>query len=477
METSYNGTKLSWGAKISQSFGNAGTNLLMYMNSYFLLYVYTDVIQIPVAAATVLMLVARVWDAVNDPMMGLLVEKTKSKEGSCRFWLKYFSFPAAIIITLSFWCPEMATPGKIAWVSITYILQGMINTVLGVSGNALVTKMTDDSHERIVIQQIETIFDTGLSALVPAITFPMVEFFGKGNVTKGFLFAMGIYSIFYALFKYASYVGSKGFDTPYVEAVAEAVQEGKSSASDMSIIELLKAVGKNKYAVVTCTIYLFYLLLASFEGTSLVYYFQYVKHDTGLLGVFSTAGAIGGFLSAFILGWLNKKFGNSRSCAYLALAYLICEVVRWVTHDDSAILRWVVFFVTGLGAMAIGAFCYQCVMDACTYGKLKNGIDNPAVTMSVFSFASKAGVAVGGMIVSGMMTLVPYVPQAEEQVQSVLTLFRWQNIMLPLICCVVLVVGFYFVVAKWEDELNDLKRASGITEGETENADLEDTAV
>ena len=71
--------------KIGQALSNGGNNIIILLNSYFLLYVYTDVIKIPAAAASVILLVARVWDAVNDPMMGAIVDKTKSKEGKCRF--------------------------------------------------------------------------------------------------------------------------------------------------------------------------------------------------------------------------------------------------------------------------------------------------------------------------------------------------------------------------------------------------------
>lgn len=457
MNTNVNNQVLPFKVKLGQAIGNLGSNLLMLLNSYFLLYVYTDVIMIPAAAASVILLVARIWDAVNDPMMGAIVDKTKSKEGKCRFWLKYFSIPAAVIIVLSYFCPEMSQPAKIAWVAVFYILQGMVHTVLGVAGNALIVRITDNTHERVQIQQMESFFSTVLNALIPAITLPLVKATGHGNLGKGFLIVVIIYSVVYSLSKYISYLWSKGYDKdPESAPVTDDMDPAPEDNSQPTAV-LIKEALKNSYAIVTSIIYIFYLLIASIMGSSLVYYVQYTAKNMALLSVYSTVAAVGGLLGILMMGPMNKKFGNAKSCGICALIMAAGEFARVFTHDSNVIVFAVLMFFMAGASLSVGAFSVQCIMDACTYGRLKTGINNQGITMSLFSFANKAGQAIGGAVVAALIATVPYVPQAKEQAESVQRLFFHESVTIPMILSLCLFVGFFFIVSKHEKKLYELK--------------------
>lgn len=459
MNQSINDKKVPFSFKLGQALGNAAGNLLILLNSYFLLYVYTDVIKIPAAAASAILLVARVWDAVNDPMMGTIVDNTKNKkEGKCRFWLKYFSVPAAFIIVLSYWCPEMSQPAKIAWVSITYILQGMFLTVLGVSGNAIVIRATDNPQERIKIQQLESLLASVLNAAIPAATLPIVNATGNGDLKKGFLIAVIIYSAIYTVFKIISYITSKGYDVdPEPKTSAdESVSEDSPASKEGGLKPLLEAF-KNKYAIVTCIIYIFYLLISSAVGSSMVYYVQYTAKNMSLLGFYSTAAAVGGLLGILLLAPMSKKFGNAKSCGICALVFAFGEFMRIFTHDSNVIVFVILVVLMAGASMNIGAFSIQCIMDACTYGRLTTGVNNQAATMSLFTFGMKAGQAIGGALVAALIALVPYVPQAEEQAESVRNLFFAENVTIPMVLAIFLFLGFFFIIDKHEQKLKALK--------------------
>jgi len=458
MNQTINDQKVPFKFKLGQAMGNAAGNLLILLNSYFLLYVYTDVIKIPAAAASVILLVARVWDAVNDPMMGTIVDNTKNKkEGKCRFWLKYFTFPAAVIIVLSYWCPEMAQPAKIAWVAITYILQGMFLTVLGVSGNAIVIRATDNSQERIKIQQLESLLATILNAAIPAVTLPIVNATGNGDLKRGFLIVVIIYSAIYAIFKFFSYVTSKGYDNdPLPAETTNDIQASTEEDSNSGLKPLISAL-KNRYAIITCLVYIFYLLISSAVSASMVYYAQYTLKNTGILATYSTAAAAGGLAGILLLAPMSKKFGNAKSCGICALVFAAGELARMFTHDSNTIVFAILVFFMAGATMDIGGFSIQCIMDACTYSKLTTGVNNQAATMSLFTFGMKAGQAIGGALVAALITLVPYVPQAEEQAESVRNLFFAENVTIPMVLALFLFMGFFFLVDKHEKKLNALK--------------------
>ena len=97
-----NSQKLPIRIKFAMAYGDFGKSTLNILNAFFLLWFYTDVAKIPAAAATVIMVIAKVWDAINDPMMGVILDKTVSKEGKCRAWLKYLSVPAGICVAVAY---------------------------------------------------------------------------------------------------------------------------------------------------------------------------------------------------------------------------------------------------------------------------------------------------------------------------------------------------------------------------------------
>ena len=225
-----------------------------------------------------------------------------------------------------------------------------------------------------------------------------------------------------------------------------------------SALKLFTEALKNRYAVAICLIYIFYLLIASAMGASMVYYAQYTIKNMQLLSVYSTAGALGGFLGIAVMAPMSKKFGNARSCGICALIFAIGQLVRFFTHDSSMIVFGIlVFFVAG-ASLNIGAFSIQCIMDACTYGRLTTGVNNQAITMSFFTFGMKAGQAIGGAIVAALISLVPYVPQAEEQAESVKALFFAENVTIPMVLAIFLFLGFFFIVDRYEKKLKTLKK-------------------
>lgn len=441
--------------KTKVALGVAGwaNNLLILLNTYFLLYFYTDVIGISGGTAAVIMLIARVWDAVNDPMMGVIVDKTKSKEGKCRFWLKYFSVPAAVILFLSYFCPAVSTPGKIAWVTVTYILQGMASTVLSVAGNALVARVTDQAEERVLIQQIASVGSIVLSLTIPSVTLPMATMFaGKSqNMVQGFGITVGIYSVIYALLRLAAWKGTKGYDV-----VSDADEDEKETQDqEHGILELFRQTLKNHYALLVSMSYIFYLLVSATMGSTLVFYFKYNLQNTSMLTIYSVTTMVGSVIGILLMKLMYRLMGNAKSCAFCGVVCVVGCIMRWITMDKNLIIFIVAMVLMGFGSGMIGSFSIQCILDSCTYAKLKDGADNQATVMSIFTFSQKLGQALGAVIAGWLLQLVPYQANAAIQKSSVLNLFFAENIIFPMILSGCLVIGF-LLVARYEKSLKVL---------------------
>lgn len=146
-EVNSNTPKLSRTEKVSYGAGDIASNFVWGIVTSYLLYFYTDVFGITAAAGT-LFLITRLWDAINDPIMGVIIDKTKSKYGKTRPYLLYLSIPLAIVGTLTFITPDFTETGKLIYAYITYTLLGMIYTGINLPYGALMTRMTRDSREK-----------------------------------------------------------------------------------------------------------------------------------------------------------------------------------------------------------------------------------------------------------------------------------------------------------------------------------------
>lgn len=193
-----NSQKLPIRIKFAMAYGDFGKSTLNILNAFFLLWFYTDVAKIPAAAATVIMVIAKVWDAINDPMMGVILDKTVSKEGKCRAWLKYLSVPAGICVALSYWAPHLKQSHLIIFVAITYLFQGMAQTATNVPFNTLLARITTDKDERVKLGQWRGYGNTIASVLVTATALPFVKLIGGGDQTKGFFIFAIICGVIYA---------------------------------------------------------------------------------------------------------------------------------------------------------------------------------------------------------------------------------------------------------------------------------------
>lgn len=129
--------------------GEFGQQLSVLTLNMYLLYFYTNVMGISGKAAGTLMLVARIWDAINDPVMGIVIDNTHSKHGKCRPYLLYCAVPAGLFLFLTFATPDLSNTAKLVWAYVTYIGQGMLYTATGISYTSLISRITSDPIERV----------------------------------------------------------------------------------------------------------------------------------------------------------------------------------------------------------------------------------------------------------------------------------------------------------------------------------------
>ena len=183
--------------KVGYMLGDVGSCLLFNFIGSYLLVFYTDVFGISAAAVGTLMALSRVWDAINDPMMGVIVDKRKrTKDGKFRPYLKYMGIPLGIFTILTFLViPNMPQGMKLPYAYITYIGFGMAYTAINIPYGSLASVMTNDPVQRTELSTWRNI--SSIFAMIPLMVLtPKLVFDASGAVSpKGFLIAAVLYVI------------------------------------------------------------------------------------------------------------------------------------------------------------------------------------------------------------------------------------------------------------------------------------------
>lgn len=449
--------KLPFKVKFMYAIGDFSKTTTVIMLMAFGMYFYTEVCGINSGVAATIILVAKIWDIINDPMMGALVDRTKSKEGKCRVWLKYMSVPGGIIFALAFFMPELTATGKIVWVAITYTLQGMTSTALMIPMNTLMGRLTSDPVERAALNQIKGVLNLIPNIFVPAATMPMVIFFGKGgaDMQRGFMVVGIIYAAIFILSNLIVYIGTRGYEP--LEHLAEDINGQQAAKLEQpSMGAVLKALVKNTPWLFCIGLYLVDMLASSVASTVMTWYFQYNIGSIPLMSLVSTI-SLGASLVVYIfLGFFIKKFGNAGTSAIGCALSILGFALRFALHDCNTAVLLTGNIIANLGTGLVGCTILLNIFDAKVYGEWKTGVDNEAILMSGFSVSYKTGQALGGPIAGYLLLTVPYVAQAAVQEQSVLNLWFLESTLLPAAGFVIALI-FSLLLIKYEKKVPQMQ--------------------
>ncbi|MBM7587330.1 GPH family glycoside/pentoside/hexuronide:cation symporter [Bacillus pakistanensis] len=404
--------KLGTKEKVSYGLGDLASNFVWGMTSAYLLFFYTDIFGISAAAVGTLFLITRIWDAINDPMMGVIVDKTKSRHGKTRPYLLYLSIPFGILSVLTFITPDFSDTGKLVYAYITYFLLGMIYTAINLPYGALMSTMTRDSNEK---SQLGSFRMMGLAVgtiIVSALTMPLVEFFGNGNLQVGFPITMAVYSIVGVILFFITFKNCK-------ERYSDHLGAGSNVKVGKSFSNMLK---NQPWVVISINSIVQFLRIGVLFGV-LIYYVTYVLEQPALVPLYLTLASVANFAGGAIAPWALKRLGNRNGSIILLSASVPLFVLLIFLEDGSTILFATVFFIALTLIGINGAANFAMLADTIDYQEWKFGQRTEGLLYSGYSFATKFGIAIGSALVAYALGWAGYNPDAITE--SALSMIRF----------------------------------------------------
>jgi sugar (glycoside-pentoside-hexuronide) transporter len=416
--------------KVGYAFGDAAANFVFQTMLVFQLAFYTDTFGITAAAAGTLFLVVRVWDAVFDPVMGVVADRTNTRWGKFRPWILWTAVPFGIVGFLAFTTPPFGPQGKLLYAYVTYIALMMVYSANNLPYSALSGVITGNLTERTSLSSYRFVFAMSAAFMIQGLALPMVNYFGQGNSAKGYQITMGIFSALAVVFFVITFFTTK-----------ERVHPDPTQKS--SIRQDFADLGRNRpwLAVFALTIFVFITL--AMRGGVMVYYFKYFVQREDLFSVFNVCG-----LAATIIGVvgstpLAKRFGK-RDVFIVGLAGTIVFTAAFVLVPRPAIFA--MFAIEMLRQFAYGftiPLLWAMMADVADYSEWKNRRRATAIVFSGIVFALKAGLGFGGAIGGWLLSVYGYVPNV-AQTEHALQGIRYTASIYPAVTFLVGLVCLFF---------------------------------
>lgn len=384
--------------KIAYGLGDTASNFIFQTVMLFLTFYYTDVIGLSAAAVGSMFLIVRVFDAVTDPLMGSLADRTKTSWGAYRPYLLWLALPFALCSVLAFTSPDwLSDEGKLYYAFITYALLMLMYTAINIPYSALGGVLSADASERVSIQSYRFVFAMGGGLLVTTFMLPLVRILGNGDDALGYQRAMMVMSAVGLVLFLLCFAGTKERVKPANEIPAPYRKQ-------------LAALWKNDQCRVLCVVAVVLLTGMVLRNTLALYYVKYVLQRPESATLFVTAGMIGSIIGCALAHPVTKRFCKIKVYVFLQVASALVCVANFFLPYEAWFLAVTLHFLWGLLLQMATPLLWSKIADVVDYGEYKTGLRMTGLTYSTVVFFIKVGLALGGALAGWLLATMNYQP-------------------------------------------------------------------
>lgn len=433
-----NQDKIKMREKLSFAMANFGNIPIMTLINGYLLIFYTNICGLSPAACATLFLIARFLDAINDPLVGFIIDHLPTRKmGHFRPTLILGTILCSVNFLLLWFGPMLSTSGKLAIAYVSYILLGVLFPVMDISLNSLLPVMTEDTKERNSLSSIKGLAYV-IGALVIGVAAPLI--LGDTSNKQGYI---NLVLIMTAVIFFFSIIGTMG--------VKERVKPQMENS--YSVKELFKILSQ-KPVYITFLAVLLYSIGSNIVNAANTYFYTYIFEDLTLASIITLITCVTVFPATMVIGNLIGRFGKKKMYAIgLALAGL-APIIRLLDVRSIPLLI-VSVLIAGIGAGFAAPLNYGIQADNTDYIEVSMGIRAEGAVASLSSFVSKCAMGIGGAIPGYLLQLAGFDSKAAVQNADVINVIVLCVLILPAIVNVVAIVIFSKGYPITKEKLNE----------------------
>lgn len=444
-------THLGVTEKFAYGLGDTASNFFFQTFNIFLLYYYTDVFGLGAAAVGTMFLFTRIFDAVTDPLMGIMADRTKTRWGRYRPYLLWVAVPYGVLGFVMFLNPDLSANGKLIYAYVTYSAMMLAYTAINIPYSALMGVMTPNSAERTSLSAYRFVCAFGGGMLVTSMVTPLKNLLGGGNEVAGFQWTMAIFGIVSISMFLFTFFGTR-------ERVQTIDDASTSLRRDLGFLV------RNRAWVVMFFAAIFTLTNVAVRNAVSVYYLKYfvrVGDQPAFLffdhtALFMTSGMIAMIAGVACTSWFTKRWGKRELLMVLCTLNALSMATFFFLRPEQLGLMYVINIV---GTFIVGptpAIVWAMYADTADYGEWKFNRRTTALVFSSAQFGQKMGLTLGGAIAGwclGWFGFMANLDQSEESLFGIRLLYSLGPALFTFLN--VIAVWFYPIT---EDKVRTMER-------------------
>ncbi len=388
--------------KIGYAMGDLASLLVFGLVQSVLQKYYTDVLGIGVVSIMVMFIIARVWDAINDPIWGRIIDRIPpAPNGRYRRWLKSLALPVALSAVLMFVkIPGLSEGGYLAYAYVTYILFGMLYTGINIPYGSLAQVITSDDRERSSLSVFRSIGSTfGALPAMLLISFCYVKNANGTSVMSYNKILTG--TVIIAAFSVAAYLLCYRWTVERVPTKPAPKENGQTW-------KVIKILLHSRPYMAVCLVGMLFLAAQMFSQSYNTYLFNYYFNAPGLSMMPTVCQYLPVAVIMLFAGKLGARFGRREVCAYGMLMAGVCNLALYLVGGTNVWMFLAVCLLSGIGNAFIFLLVWAIATDAIDYNEVSYGLHDEATSYAFFTFMRKLGQTIAAILVNMALLRIGY---------------------------------------------------------------------
>jgi GPH family glycoside/pentoside/hexuronide:cation symporter len=418
------GQRLSVTEKVGYAAGDVASNLYFQTFLYFIIIFYTDVVGLSAGAVATMVIISRVWDAVNDPLMGTIADRTNTRWGRFRPYLLFMAVPFAALGFLAFTTPDLDPTGRLIYAYISYNLLMMAYTAINVPYAALMGVITPNSLERTSLASYRFVGVFIAALIVQGLSLRLVAYFGQGDQARGWQMTMAVLGALAVALFFTTFATTR-------ERVAPQPRETTDVRRDLA------ALLTNRPWLLIGGATLFQLGFIAVRSASIAYYFKYYVGDQPL-PIFGGSGPVsqetlastflvsGGLVTigaTMFTRWFAQWLGKGRAYVLFLAVSAAAQALFFLVSPENVLTMFVLNTLVSFAWGPVSALQWSMYTDAADHIEWTTRRRLTGLLMAASLFSLKMGLAIGGWFVGTVLDTSGYVAN-QAQSGEALTAIR-----------------------------------------------------